>query len=89
MCAAFVRVEDGHVAQARVGVGGAADRPMRIAAAEKLLVGSDGAAEICREAGNIAADAIDPLEDVQASGEFRRHLVRAMVQRALAQAFAR
>jgi len=41
-----------------------------------------------REAGDIAADAIDPLEDVQASAAFRRDLVRAMVQRALAQAVA-
>jgi carbon-monoxide dehydrogenase medium subunit len=89
MCAAFVRVEDGRIAEARVGVGGAADRPARITAAETLLIGSDGGTEVCREAGDIAADAIDPLEDVQAGAGFRRHLVRAMVQRALAQAFAR
>jgi carbon-monoxide dehydrogenase medium subunit len=88
MCAAFLRVEDGRVVEARVGIGGATDRPTRIAAAEAALIGSDGGAEIRREAGDIAADAIDPLEDVQASAEFRRQLVRAMVQRALTQAVA-
>jgi carbon-monoxide dehydrogenase medium subunit len=88
MCAAFLRVEDGRVIEARLGIGGAADRPVRIAAAEALLIGSDGGAEVGREAGAIAAEAIDPLEDVQANAEFRRHLVRAMVQRALAQAVA-
>jgi carbon-monoxide dehydrogenase medium subunit len=88
MCAAFLRVADGRVVEARVGIGGATDRPTRIAAAEALLIGSDGGAEIRREAGDIAAASIDPLEDVQASAEFRRHLVRAMVQRALAQAVA-
>ena len=88
MCAAVLRVEDGHVAEARIGVGGASDRPMRIPAAEALIVGSDGGAEIRREAGRIAADAIEPLEDMQASGDFRRQLVRAMIDRAIAQAMS-
>jgi carbon-monoxide dehydrogenase medium subunit len=89
MCAAFLRFEDGHVVEARIGVGGAADRPSRIAAAEALLTGAVGGPDIFRDAGNIAAAAIEPLEDIHANAEFRRHLVRAMVGRALDQAFAR
>ena len=88
MCAAFLRVEDGRVIEARIGVGGAAERPSRIAAAEALLVGSDAGLAARREAGAAAADAIEPLEDVQANGDFRRQLVRAMVDRAVAQAIA-
>jgi aerobic carbon-monoxide dehydrogenase medium subunit len=88
MCAAFLRVEDGKIVEARVGVGGAADRPLRINAAEELLIGSDGGADTRRAAGDVAAEAIEPLEDVQASAAFRRDLVRAMVGRALAQAIA-
>ncbi|HTQ32668.1 MAG TPA: xanthine dehydrogenase family protein subunit M [Stellaceae bacterium] len=88
MSAAFLRFEEGLVAEARLGVGGAADRPLRIAAAEQVLVGSDGGATVRREAGEIAATAIEPLEDIQASADFRRHLVRAMVERALSQAVA-
>ena len=87
MCAAFLRFEDGRVVEARVGVGGAADRPSRIVAAEALLTGAVGGPDIFRDAGNIAAAAIDPLEDIHANAEFRRHLVRAMVGRALDQAF--
>jgi carbon-monoxide dehydrogenase medium subunit len=86
MCAAFLRFEDGHIAEARLGVGGATDRPLRIAAAEAVLTGTDGGTDIFREAGNIAAETIDPLEDIHASGEYRRDLVRAMVGRALNQA---
>jgi carbon-monoxide dehydrogenase medium subunit len=86
MCAAFVRVEEGLIVEARLGIGGAADRPARIAAAEALLTGSDGGAEARREAGNAAAAAIEPLEDIQASAAYRRHLVRAMVERAVAEA---
>ena len=86
MCAAMLRREEGRIVEARLAIGAAAERPSRIAAAERLLLGSDGGAEIGRQAGEIAAAAIEPLEDVQASAPYRRHLVRAMVARAVTQA---
>ncbi|MBV8936575.1 MAG: xanthine dehydrogenase family protein subunit M [Alphaproteobacteria bacterium] len=89
MAAAVLRLKDGRIVDARLGVGGAADRPSRIAAAEALLTGSDGGPDIVREAGNIAAEAIEPLEDIHASTVYRRDLVRAMVRRALNQALTR
>lgn len=89
MCAAFLRFEDGRIAEARLGVGGATDRPSRIAAAEAMLTGADGGPGIVSEAGNIAAETIDPLKDIHASAEYRRDLVRAMVGRALDQALTR
>ena len=88
MCAALLRIEEGRIVEARVGLGGAADRPSRIAVAEQLLVGSDGGDEARRAAGDAAASAIEPLEDVQANAEYRRDLVRAMINRAVAQACA-
>lgn len=89
MCAAFLRFEEGRIAEARLGVGGATDRPARIAAAEAALTGTDGGPGSLREAGNIAAETIDPLEDIHANVEYRRDLVRAMVGRALNQALTR
>src|SRR5437588_7942485 len=50
MCAAFLRFEDDRIVEARIGVGGPTDRPSRIAAAEALLTGSEGAPDIFREA---------------------------------------
>jgi aerobic carbon-monoxide dehydrogenase medium subunit len=89
MCAALLQREGGHVVAARIGVGGATDRPLRSAAAEAILVGSDGGPEAARAAANAAAQAIaQPLEDLQAGAEFRRDLVRAMVERAVLQAGA-
>jgi carbon-monoxide dehydrogenase medium subunit len=88
MCATTLRIHERRIIEARIGVGGATDRPCRIAAAEELLVGTNAAPEVRREAGRIAADAIEPLTDIQASAEFRRALVRAMVERALTQACA-
>jgi aerobic carbon-monoxide dehydrogenase medium subunit len=89
MCAAFLRFEDDRVVEARIGLGGATDRPSRIVAAEAVLTGTDGGPNIFRQAGNIAAETIDPLEGIHASAAFRRDLVRAMVGRALDQAFRR
>lgn len=88
MAAAFLRFAEGHVAEARLGIGGAVEHPARIPAAEQSLLGTDGGAEARREAGRIAAAAIEPLEDIQASADYRRHLACAMVERALAQAVA-
>ena len=89
MCATFLRFEEGRIVDARLGVGGATDRPSRIAAAEAVLTGTEGGSGIRREAGDIAAETIDPLQDIHASAEYRRDLVRAMVGRALDQASTR
>jgi carbon-monoxide dehydrogenase medium subunit len=87
MCAALLRREDGRVVAAQIGVGGATDRPLRSASAERILVGSDGGRDAARAAAEAAAQAIDhPLEDIHADAEYRRDLVRAMVERAITQA---
>jgi aerobic carbon-monoxide dehydrogenase medium subunit len=89
MCAAFPRFEDGCIVEARIGIGGATDRPLRITAAEELLTSTDAGPDVRREAANIAAETIDPLENIHASAAFRRDLVRAMMGRALDQALTR
>ena len=85
MAAALVtyRVAGGKIADARVGVGGAEDRPRRISEAEATLNGKASGDEAFRAAAEAAAKAVDPLEDIQTSGEYRRDLVRAVVRRAL------
>jgi len=90
MCAAFLHFENGRVVAARIGVGGATDRPLRSAAAEAILIGSDGESDAGRAAADAAAQAIEhPLEDLHADAEYRRDLVRAMAERAIAQACGR
>ena len=89
MCTALLRCEDGRIVEVRIGIGGATDRPARIAAAEAVLIGTNGGPDTRREAGNIAAAEIEPVEDIHASGAFRRDLVRAMVERALDEALTR
>jgi aerobic carbon-monoxide dehydrogenase medium subunit len=88
MAAALVsyRLQSGKMSDARVGVGGAEASPRRIAQAEGALNGRAPGDTVFRAAADAAADAIEPLEDHQTSGEYRCDLVRAMVRRALEQA---
>ena len=88
MALVLLRLEGGRIAEARIGVGGAGDRPLRIAAAEQALSGSKPGPEAFGEAARIAAAAVDPFEDIHASVAYRRDLVRAMTRRALQRAAA-
>ena len=85
MAAALVsyRLQGGKVIEARVGVGGAEPCPRRIAQAEAALNGQTPSDAIFRAAAEAAANAVEPLEDHQTTGEYRRDLVRAVVRRAL------
>lgn len=76
-------LENGRIANARVGVGGAEDRPRRSEAAETELNGKEPLKATFEAAANAAAEGIEPMEDIQADGEYRRDLVRVAVRRAL------
>lgn len=81
-----LEIENGRIAHAHVGIGGAEDRPRRSAAAESELTGKEPAKAVFEAAANAAASAIEPMEDIQASADYRRDLVRVVVRRALEQA---
>lgn len=88
MVLASYRVADGRIAGARVAVGGAEDRPRRIAAAEMALDGNPPGAEAFAAAAGAAAEALDPMEDAQTGVAYRRDLVRTLTSRALERAVA-
>lgn len=68
--------------KARIAIGAAASRTVRVPAAE-VLVEKQGAAAF-HEAGRIAADTVTPIDDVRASARYRKLLVATLVERALA-----
>jgi carbon-monoxide dehydrogenase medium subunit len=68
--------------KARIAIGAAASRTVRVPEAE-ALVEKQGAAAF-HEAGRIAADTVAPIDDVRASARYRKLLVATLVERALA-----
>jgi aerobic carbon-monoxide dehydrogenase medium subunit len=82
------RVVNGVIADPHVGVGGAEPQPRRMAEAEALLTGKAPGREAFVAAAAAASAAVDPLEDVTTSAEYRRDLVGTVTRRALEQAAA-
>ena len=88
MALAVLRVENGVIADPRIGIGGAEATPRRIEAAETVLRGEAPGEAVFRAAASAAAVAIDPLEEPETDAAYRRELVEAMVYRALTSACA-
>jgi CO/xanthine dehydrogenase FAD-binding subunit len=80
---------DRRIAFARVALGGVGPAPLRAEAAEQALLGERSGAELFHSAGNVAAQAVDPLADIHASSSYRRHLASVLVRRALTTAASR
>jgi carbon-monoxide dehydrogenase medium subunit len=79
----FMRAEDGHIAETRIAIGSVSATPGRVSEAENLLVGLpvESGADQLREAGEIAAEAVAPLADLNGSVEYKRNLVCVFVNR--------
>ena len=82
------RLEEGAIAEPRVGIGGAEGHPRRIVEAEAMLAERKPGDEAFRAAADAAAAAIEPLEDMHSDADFRRDLVRAVTRRALERTLA-
>lgn len=86
--ACALRLEGGVVAEARLGAGAVADRPLRLGAAERVLVGSRCEPGALAAAADEARRAVDPSDGMHASAEYRRHLTGVLVSRAAQRAHA-
>ena len=76
-------VDGGRCANPRLAYAGAADRAVRIAAAEAALEGQSPDQTLFEQVAAKAAEAADPPEDLHAAAAYRRDLVRALTRRAL------
>jgi len=75
--------------QARIGVAAAAPNPFRAVKAEALLKGQTLSEDLAREAGRVAQEQSNPIDDVRASAEYRRLMVEELTARALVAAAER
>lgn len=84
--AVWYRVESGSIAEARVAVSAATERPLRIASAEAVLAHASPTAQVFARAAEAAAGAVEPLADIRGTAAYKREMVRVHVRRALERA---
>jgi carbon-monoxide dehydrogenase medium subunit len=86
--AVLVTFDAGRIARSSIRLGGVAAGPLRVAAAEQILLGSAGDAAAITAAAAACGD-IEPIEQPSAPAWYRRRLCSALARRALAEACAR
>jgi carbon-monoxide dehydrogenase medium subunit len=77
-----VEADGGRITKAAISLFGVAATPVRAPEAEAALLAGADAAEV----GRLAADGLDPGDDVHASGAYRKQVAGVIVRRALTQA---
>ena len=82
------RLDGGKIAEPRLALGGVEVNPRRMAEAERALTGAAPGDQAFRAAAQAAMAAVDPMEDIINTAEFRRDLVLAVARRALERAAA-
>jgi aerobic carbon-monoxide dehydrogenase medium subunit len=82
--AAMVALDtSGRIDAARLCLIGVADRPLRASTAEASLAGGEPTADVFTAAAEEAAKDLRPASDMHGSSEYRQHLARVTVRRAL------
>jgi carbon-monoxide dehydrogenase medium subunit len=74
-------VEEGVLTDVRLVIGAVSPAPVRVVAAERLAVGESLTDELAEEIASVAADVVEPIDDVRGSATYKRHLVRVLVRR--------
>jgi carbon-monoxide dehydrogenase medium subunit len=80
---------DGKCTDTRIVVGACGPTPIRAEQAEEALRGKKITDKLLKEAGQRAAQEVEPISDISASEEYRRELVRVLVARVGKEALAR
>jgi len=79
----LLHVSDGRCRHVRVAAGSVGPRPMRLHRVEALLADQEPSDELLEQARQVAREEVQPISDVRASADYRRHIVGVFVGRAL------
>jgi len=88
VCAVVTMGVRGRIRQARVGITGAASKPVRANAVEQALYRQRPTPRAIANAASHAADGLECLADIHASPQYRAHLCRVFTERAIHRALA-
>jgi carbon-monoxide dehydrogenase medium subunit len=86
VCALVKRASDGSCEDVRVALTNMGSTPVRASAVEQALRGGALEQGAIAAAAEHAAEGTDPPSDLNASGEYKRHLARVLCARALREA---
>ena len=87
--AAWVRMTNGTITEARVALGAVAERPVVLPEAAAVMAGAAVSDEALRHAGETAARSVEPHGSLHAPPDYQRHLSGVLVARALRRAAQR
>ena len=81
--AVLARMENGACRSLSLVVGAVSPRPVRIDKAEEMASGQRLDVKLMEQIATEASRAVDPIDDLRGSADYKRHLVRVLVPRAL------
>ena len=81
--AVVVRRENGHIAEARIGLTNMGPTPLRAHAVEAALVDVEATREAVAAAAEHAAEGTSPSSDLNAQADYREHLAQVLTRRAV------
>jgi carbon-monoxide dehydrogenase medium subunit len=84
-----LRAKAGSCEDVRLALNSVASTIVRAKRAEDVLRGHRLTEEVFREAGEVAASEVDPMDDNRGSADYKRDLVKVLVRRAAEQALQR
>jgi CO/xanthine dehydrogenase FAD-binding subunit len=87
--AALIEPQNGNVGSARLVLCGVGARPFRATAAEDALAGQKLTDALLDEVSAIVSEAVQPLDSLHASAQYRREAAGVLAARALAKAWER
>lgn len=80
---------NGQCEDIRLALNSVAPIILRVKKAEEVLRGMQVTDELLSEMGEVAATEVDPMDDTRGSPDYKRHLVKVLVSRAVRQALER
>lgn len=86
--ASFLALDGGKVARAGLGLTSVGLINVQATAAEQALAGQTVSRELFAKAGDLAAEAANPVTDVRGTADYKRHMVKVYTERGLAAAAA-